>query len=219
MRKLAAAVVLAVLCALGMTGAALATPSTLIWIPSTDIQAADAAHLGVDIYIAKEGHPLMDYGLTFGTGKFEYGVDYFHTPGGVASPMRLNAKYLIADEAKGRPRLTVGIYDVGGTAASNIGYVLVSKTFPIARVTLGYGMGKEATLGEDNKMVFAGLDKQLNSKFWAAVDYQGGKSAFGALNVGVAYSFTKNTSLIVGYDWYNNSDIADTTTLQLDINF
>lgn len=219
MRKITTAMVLAVLCALGATAAALATPSTLIWIPSTDIQATDAAHLTVDTYIAKEGPPLMDYGLTFGTGTFEYGIDYFHTPGGVASPVRWNAKYLAVDEKKGLPRLVVGVYDVGGTAASNIGYVLASKTFSIARLTFGYGMGKEDTLGKDNKMIFAGLDKQLNKKFWAAVDYQGGKSAFGALSAGISYSFTKSASLIVGYDWYNSSDLPNTTTLQLDVNF
>ncbi|MHB1458065.1 MAG: hypothetical protein ACYC0V_14240, partial [Armatimonadota bacterium] len=64
-----------------------------------------------------------------------------------------------------------------------------------------------------------GLDKSLNDKVWAAVDYQSGKSAFGALSAGVAYNFTKTTSLIVGYDWYNDSNLADTFTAQLDINF
>src|SRR5689334_8422792 len=33
------------------TGAALATPSTQIWIPSTDIQGFGTFHLGIDNYI------------------------------------------------------------------------------------------------------------------------------------------------------------------------
>lgn len=208
-----------IICAMSIMGTAFATPSTLIWIPSTDIQAKGTGHVGVDMYAANEGHPLMDYGLTFGVTNFEYGIDYLDTSGGINDPVRLNAKYLIKDEAEDMPRLTVGLYDVGGSAASNIGYLLASKTFPAARFTLGYGIGKSSVLGDDNNMIFAGLDKSLNDKFWVAVDYQSGKSAFGALSAGVAYNFTKTTSLIVGYDWYNDSSLADTFTMQLDMNF
>lgn len=208
-----------IICVMCLMRTAFATPSTLIWIPSTDIQANDTGHFGADMYAAKEGHPLMDYGLTFGGNNFEYGVDYLYTFGGVSSPVRWNAKYLLKDEAKNMPRLTVGLYDAGGKSASNIGYVLASKTFPLARLTFGYGTGKASVLGDDNNMFFAGIDKSLSDKIWVAADYQSGKSAFGALNAGVAYNFTKSTSLIVGYDWYNNSDLPDTFTAQLDINF
>ena len=202
-----------------MMKTAFATPSTLIWIPSTDIQANDTGHLGIDMYAAKEGHPLLDYGLTFGTKNFEYGVDYLNTVGGVSGPVRWNAKYMVKEESKSMPRISVGLYDAGGTTASNIGYILASKTFPLARLTFGYGTGKASVLGDDNNMIFAGLDKSINDKVWVAVDYQSGKSAFGALSTGVAYNFTKSTSLIVGYDWYNDSNLADTFTAQLDINF
>jgi hypothetical protein len=51
-------------------GAALATPSTQIWIPSTDIQAYKTLHLGIDNYIRTSkdgGFPnFYDIGLTAG---------------------------------------------------------------------------------------------------------------------------------------------------------
>ncbi|HEY7586930.1 MAG TPA: hypothetical protein VH866_10520, partial [Candidatus Deferrimicrobiaceae bacterium] len=58
-------------------------------------------------------------------------------------------------------------------------------------------------------------------KLWLAVDYQGGKNAFGALSFGASWAFAKNTSVIFGYDVYNNKDRAgqNTFTVQLDINF
>lgn len=207
------------LCACMIMGAVNATPSTLVWIPSTDIQASGIGHLGIDTYAPSEGNSLLDYGLTFGSGRLEYGIDYLNIDGGVDSPARWNAKYLLKDEDGNIPRLTAGIYDAGGSEASNIIYLLGSKSFPMARLTMGIGQGKESVLGEDNTMVFLGLDKSLTDKIWAAVDYQSGKSAFGALSAGVAYNFTKNTSLIVGYDWYNDSSLNDTLTLQMDMNF
>jgi hypothetical protein len=35
----------------------------------------------------------------------------------------------------------------------------------------------------------------------------------------VAYTFAPNTSIIFGYDYYNNSALKDTITVQVDINF
>ncbi|MHB0998655.1 MAG: hypothetical protein ACYC27_05360 [Armatimonadota bacterium] len=219
MRKRIITIAITALCVCIIMGAVNATPSTLVWIPSTDIQAAGIGHLGIDTYAPSEGDALLDYGITFGSGKFEYGIDYLSIDGGVTSPTRWNAKYLLKDESGNIPRLTAGVYDAGGSAASNIVYLLGSKTFPAARVTLGFGQGKESVLGEDNKMIFLGLDKSLTDKIWAAIDYQSGKSAFGALSAGVAYNFTKNTSVILGYDWYNDSNLSDTLTVQLDMNF
>jgi hypothetical protein len=84
---------------------------------------------------------------------------------------------------------------------------------------LGYGVGRKEALGDDNKMVMAGIDKMLNDKWWAGVDYQSGDSALGALNFGVSYNFAPNTAVIFGYDIYNDSALKNTATVQLDINF
>ncbi len=207
----------AVACGTLLIGRAQATPSTLIWIPSTDVQPAGVTHLGDDSYITSSGATMTDIGPEWGTGKVEYGVDYLYATG-IRDPLRLNGKISLVDEAASAPKVVAGVYDLGGTAASNIFYVLGSKTFAIGRFHAGFGIGKKDVLGADNGMLLLGYDKYLSDKWWIGADYQSGKSSFGALNAGVAYNFTPNTSLIVGYDWYNNG-APGTLTTQWDVNF
>jgi len=217
-----------------------ATPSTLIWIPSTDIQAHRTWHLGVDNYSTlkklKDGksfpfltNPAKDLGLTYGYRSVEAGVDCFP---GTDDPLFLNAKALLLKENRNRPGLAVGLYNVGtnrNTTGYNMMYVLVSKALPsgAGRVHLGYcrGLGKRHLFVDSRgnpvsrDMVMAGYDRQIDSRWWVGADFQSGKSAFGALNFGVAYSFSPNTSVIFGYDFYNDSGYERSFTTQLDINF
>jgi hypothetical protein len=197
-----------------------ATPSTLVWIPSTDLQSPGTLHFGQDNYFPHEGNSLLDLGLTYGLPKAEIGFDYI-TPGN--DPWSLNAKVLLTDESSRRPRLVLGGYGFGtdsNTTAFNIVYALASKTLADgSRLTLGYGQGRKATLGPDSGMVLAGIDKSFNSRWWGAVDYQGGDSAFGALSFGAAYAFSGGTSLILGYDFYNAPGVPGTVTAQVDVNF
>lgn len=60
---------------------------------------------------------------------------------------------------------------------------------------------------------------EISDKLWCAVDYASGKSANGTLNIGCAWSFAKNVSVIFAYDIYNNKKTGgeDTFTTQLDI--
>ncbi|MBP6964380.1 MAG: hypothetical protein KBC96_08245 [Armatimonadetes bacterium] len=210
--------IFAALIILALAVTAHATPSTLIWIPSTDIQTG-SVHLGIDAFLAEGGadDPATDFGLTFGDGKIEYGLDYFE---GIDDPLYLNAKALLKDESPTSPRLVAGVYGLGtdGDTSSSIVYLLASKTLSSGRLTAGYGVGRKRALGGDNAMVLLGYDKMISDKWWAAVDYQGGESAFGALSAGVAYTFSPTTSLIVGYDWFNDSSLADCVTIQLDMN-
>lgn len=60
---------------------------------------------------------------------------------------------------------------------------------------------------------------KISDRLWLAVDYQGTQSSYGALNLGFAWKFTNNVSAIVGYDIYNNHNLTDTITFQLDIDF
>ena len=62
---------------------------------------------------------------------------------------------------------------------------------------------------------------EISDKLWMAVDYQSGESYMGALNFGVSWAFSKNVSVIFGYDIYNNAYAGgkNTFTTQLDINF
>ena len=64
-------------------------------------------------------------------------------------------------------------------------------------------------------------DDQISDKLWVAIDYQGGKNAYGATSFGASWAFAKNVSVIFGYDIFNNKDRAgqNTATIQVDINF
>ena len=207
--------------------AAHATPSTLVWIPSTDIQADKTWHLGVDNYFSPGNGTLpTDYGLTYGLlgGKAEVGVYYF---GGAQYPWSFNAKYLLTPEKGQTPAIAVGFYNAGvkrGITDANMLYAVGAKTFtPACRLTLGVAHGKKATLGEGEDMLLAGLDGYLDGKkkWWWGVDYQSGDSVFGALNAGIAYAFADNVSVIFGFDVYNNRTLNphNTPNLQLDVNF
>jgi len=216
-RILFAALAMTLLC----TGIAWATSSTLIWIPATDIQPAGVGHLDYDVYVPATGNMLSDVGLLYGSGTVEYGVDYLFQNGLVGNAVRLNAKALLTNETSTAPKAVFGVFDVGGGASNQI-YILGSKNYDFGRLHLGYSIGNSSVLGSDNAMLLAGYDKQVSEKWWVCADFQSGRSAFGALNVGVAYSLSPSTSYIIGYDFFNNSDNAgfpNAITGQLDMNF
>jgi hypothetical protein len=211
--------ILIVTCMLILTGAVQSTPSTLIWIPSTDIQAG-TPHLGIDALSAAGSaeDPATDFGLTFGNGRYEWGVDYLE---GIDDPIYLNAKALLKGETQASPRLVAGVYSFGtdDATAYDIFYLLGSKSFGFGRLTAGYGIGRKEALGEDNAMLLLGYDKMLSDKWGFAMDYQGGKSSFGAFSAGATYAINPSTSVIVGYTWFNDDAFADCLTTQFDMNF
>jgi len=67
---------------------------------------------------------------------------------------------------------------------------------------------------------------EISDKLWFAVDYQSNRNYPGALSLGFSWSFSKNVSVIFGYDIYNNKKAyynstnvnANTFTTQFDIN-
>jgi hypothetical protein len=205
-------------------GAAWSTPSTIIFIPSTDVQAPKTWHFGLDTYFTFDGKStanVVDTGITYGLpGRFEVGLDHV---GGVDDPIMANLKWQAAPEKTNMPAFAIGAYNLGGSdnpLAGNFIYGLVSKTFgKTGRFHLGYQYGDEDRVGDDNGMFLAAWEKQLNPKWWVAIDYASGDSGFGAISPGFAYTFRENTSVLVGYDIYNNGDLDDTFTVQVDINF
>jgi hypothetical protein len=220
-----------------------ATPSTQIWIPSTDVQAFKVVHLGIDNYIRTSGKGgganTADLGLTVGVLPFEkiqaeIGIDYMESgTNSVAdkAPIYFNAKIGTPEDSifKFSPALAVGTYNMGtklGVTTQNVAYGLAARTFPvIGRLSLGGFQGSETVLGSGmSKGVLASWDRtmtEISDKLWMAVDYQGGNSSLGALNFGVSWAFTKDVSVIFGYDIYNNVNTGgkNTFTTQLDINF
>ena len=211
------------------------TPSTQIWIISTDFQKFKTFHLGIDNYLRLEnqayhsrGAGIFDCGLTAGVLPFkklqaEIGVDYINMGDGIydTNPVYFNAKIGTPEGAlfKGSPAITVGGYNFGtknSLTNYNVAYALIAKTIPIiGRVSAGYYYGnKKLLVDENNKKSNSGillsLDRQMteiSDKLWMAVDYQSGRSYLGALNAGFSWSFSSNVSVIFAYDIYNNKNV------------
>lgn len=233
---------------LAFTTLAIATPSTQIWSPSTDVQPYSLWHLTSDTYVrtSKAGaitNNVYDAGLTVGVLPFEklqleVGFDYMETGTNSPadrSPMYFNAKLGIPENAfaAGSPALAIGGYNFGtraGLTTQNITYALAAKTLPtLGRFSAGYYRGSRRVLVDENGRpandgVILTWDRtmtEISDKLWFAIDYASGKSANGALNIGFAWSFAKNVSVIFAYDIYNNKSTGgkDTFTTQVDINF
>jgi len=218
-----------------------ATPSTIIWIPSVDLQAYKSFHLHIDNYAYdfEKGKTFSgaafptDLGLTVGVLPFssvqaEIGVDYM-TPH--ISPFLLNAKVGFPEGAlmDGFPAMAIGEFAFGflrNVTDYNIVYGITGKTFPvIGRIEAGYFSGNKKLLVDlagnaDNSGVLLSWDRQIteiSENLWLAIDYQGGKSGFGAFSYGFAWSFSKNVSVLFARDVFN-ADLPSTFTIQLDIN-
>ena len=230
------------------------TPSTQIWIPSSDFQKWKTGHLGLDNYIRTSkidgirGAGMFDLGLTTGLLPFEkfqgeIGIDYLSMGDSNYDdyPIYFNAKIGFPEGAlfKGSPALALGAYNVGlkkNLTNYNILYGVIAKTIPfLGRVSAGYYTGNDKVLVDENlNKANSGLllswDRtmsEISDKLWLAVDYQGGENYLGALSFGASWSFSKNVSVIFGYDIYNNKKAyyntnnqnANTFTAQVDINF
>ena len=156
--------------------AAYATPSTQIWIPSTDIQPFGKVHLGFDQYIktrridgATREANVINNGITVGVLplekiQMELGVDYrsYGTEPADSSPFYFNAKVGTPEGSlfTGSPALAVGAYDFGTNkydSVSNFGtdynivYALAAKTLGKAgRVSAGYYQGNDDLLLDKN---------------------------------------------------------------------
>jgi hypothetical protein len=230
------------------------TPSTQIWIPSTDFQKWKSMHLGLDNYIRTSkvdgvrGAGMFDLGLTTGLLPFEkfqgeIGVDFLSMGDSNYDdyPVYFNAKIGFPENAlfKNAPAIAIGGYNLGlkkDLTNYNIVYGLISKTIPvIGRLSAGYYTGNEKLLVDEdlekaNSGVLLSWDRtmaEISDKLWLAVDYQGGENYLGALSFGASWAFSKNVSVIIGYDIYNNKNAyyntnnqnANTFTAQVDINF
>ena len=229
-----------------MIGIASATPSTQVWIPSTDVQAFMNPHLGFDVYLNTKGlGNLSNGGITVGVlpskkVNAEIGIDYRDINGDHSNPLYLNGKVGIPEKAFGKysPALAIGAYDFGTKAKVNnynLIYGLAAKNIgPVGRLSVG---GFKGGVGSNAQTLFAVAsdpgkvaDKgfmlswdrtmtEISDKLWLAVDYQSGKSCYGALSFGAAWSFSSNVSVIAGCDFYNDrKTYSPTATLQFDLN-
>lgn len=234
------------------------TPSTQIWIPSTDVQGFGTWHLGLDNYlrtsnydlngVSTRGGTIYCAGLTAGVLPFkklqgEVGVDYFTMSDPVYDnhPLLFNIKLALPEDSlfKNCPAVAFGVYNVGtktNLTNYNMYYGLIAKTIPvIGRLSAGYYVGNKTILLDDkgkasNSGLLISWDRtmtEISDKLWIGVDYQGGNNSYGALSFGASWAFSKNVSVILGYDIWNDQNVAynskdrnvNTFTTQLDINF
>lgn len=176
MKKMVKSLALAMTLSMTAAGVAFATPSTQIWIPSTDIQPYKTLHLGIDNYFRATGVPkataasrdanVMDIGLTAGVLPFEkiqmeVGFDYLAIANDPNDnhPVSFNAKIGTPEDSlfPFSPALALGIYNAGPTQSAanapgvvsgqNIIYALAARTLPIVgRLSAGGYSGSKKAL-------------------------------------------------------------------------
>ena len=188
---------------------------------------------------------ITNFGLTVGILPFkklnmEVGFDHKSGYGALDDyPWYFNTKIGIPEGAYGKffPATAVGIYDFGTNRSGNnktdydvvygkVGKTFTIKDFSLGRFSLGYFRGNPDLLThsgkKDNKGTLICWERtmtEISDKLWFAVDYQGSKSSYGATNVGFSYKFSDNASVIFAYDFYNDRNLANTYTVQVDIDF
>ncbi len=186
---------------------------------------------------------ITNSGLTFGMLPFkklnaETGFDYKTGYGELDGyPIYFNAKLAVPEDSYGSyfPAIAFGIYDIGTRTDKtdyDLLYCKVAKTiklkdFSLGRFSVGYFWGNGKLLldedgNRDNHDIFMAWERtmtEINDKLWVCVEYQGTRSSYGAFNLGFSWQFTKSTSVIFGYQFYNNKNLADTATIQVDINY
>jgi hypothetical protein len=231
MKSLKLAAVAAAIVAMA-SSSAMATPSTQIWIPSTDAKDFKSYHIDIDNYArfsSKDaaGPNYYNVGLSAGVLplenlKLEVGVDFFKggplnvdVNGAPADthPFYFNAKLATPEGAFGikeLPAFAVGGFGISTADAlsQNIVYGLVGKTLPVVgRLSLGgYTSNKDLYGKKDNTGILASLDRnmpEISDKLWLAVDYMSGNNANGEVSVGGSWAFSKQISLIVGAVFFN----------------
>jgi len=166
----------------------------------------------------------FDYKKGFGPALDKWPV-YFHFKLGV--PEDAYFKHM--------PAVAAGLYDMGykrHKTDNNVFYARAAKNITVGKINLGrfsagYFNGNGRLLRDeddsrDNSGVLLAWDRvipEISDRLWLCVDYQGTHSSYGALNVGFSWKFADNVSAIIAYDIYNNRNLKDTITFQLDIDF
>jgi hypothetical protein len=220
MRTLIATVVClsALVAAISVAGA---TPSTIIYIPSTDTYPRGTAHMDVDTVftIGQAGNntSVTSIGGTYGaTDRLEVGFDYVTD---TTNPLIGNAKYRLWNDD--HFAIAIGAWLLGdpGTTGANQLYGLASYSADPGRFAIGFAHGSKRTLGTGENQLWLSYDRTLNDKWWVGADFVSGSSPMGSLNLGVGYTLADNFSMIFGYDFYSAAEATDTATVQLDVNF
>jgi len=214
------------------SSSAMATYSSQIWIPSTDVKGFKEVNVSIDNYTRFSSkadgttgvsYNTYDVGVTAGVlplekFKIEVGVDYItdNTSDSLMEkhPANFNFKGGVPEDAffKGMPAVAAGMFGMNPASdalSANVAYGLIAKTFPvIGRLSVGGYHGAERTLGAQNinDGLLASWDRtmsEISDKLWLSVDYMGGNNSLSAVSVGGSWAFTPVVSLLVGANVYN----------------
>jgi len=213
-----------ILCLLLCAMPLLAGPTTLVTIPSTDIEAHGFWHLDADstVFFGGANAPasFVDVGLLYGlSNRVEVGFDLIS---GADDPLWVNAKVQLIPPAHSPVALAAGIFNAATAKATNqsVLYVVGSgKPLRNVRLTFGAYQGNATGLVAVNNSrsgVLAGLELG-QGKWWYAVDYVGGTNALSSVNYGVSYLFAPNTVILLGYNVFTTGPNA--LSVQFDIDF
>ncbi len=152
-------------------------------------------------------------------------------------PLYLNGKVGMPEDAafSYSPALAVGLYNWGmkhDKTDVNSYYVKAARTLKVddlnfGRFSVGWFWGNSDLLLDEKGdtdangvlLAWERTISELSDKFWVCVDYQGSDSGLGALAPGVSWKFADNVAVLFGYVIPNNDDLAETFTVQADIDF
>jgi hypothetical protein len=186
---------------------------------------------------------ITNIGLTVGVlplKKLNMEIGFDHKTGlGKADnyPLYANAKLGVPEGAWGKsfPAFALGVLDVGTrrkVTDYNVVYFKVAETITIHQTTLGrasigYFTGNSSLLVDedgrkDNAGIMIALERtvsELSDKLWLCVDYMGTHSVYGCWNLGGAWRFAPNVTLLTGCQLYTNAAVKNTVTLQVDVDF
>ena len=184
---------------------------------------------------------VTNLGLTVGVLPFrginmEIGFDQKSGLGSLDDyPLYGNVKAGVPENAFGRfsPALAIGVFDIGtkpDLTDFNVIYFKVARTVKVGqtslgRFSIGYFSGNDRLLldgkGEkDNTGMVVAWERTMtewSDKLWLCADYMGTKSVYGTFNVGLSWKFAPNVVMLGALDIFNNSDLATTGTIQVDI--
>ncbi|MDD4857462.1 MAG: hypothetical protein PHD74_05060 [Candidatus Krumholzibacteria bacterium] len=207
-----------------------------VWHITTDM------YLAVENDAAGDRVPtITNVGLTVGVLplkriNMEIGLDHKSGLGTLDGyPMYGNVKIGVPENAlgNGSPAAAVGVFDVGtkrDMTDCNVIYGKIARTFSangvsLGRFSVGYFTGNEKLLldrngDKDNSGLLAAWERtmtEISDKLWLCVEYMGTESVYGSLNIGASLKLANNVSMLGGYEIFNNDDLVDTVTLQVDI--
>lgn len=188
MKKISKILFLATMLMAAATGVAMATPSTQIWSPSTDVQPYKIFHLGIDNYFRASGIPksppnasatrdanIYDLGLTVGVLPFEklqmeVGVDYLVSANEPNDnhPFSFNVKLGTPEDSlfQFSPALAAGIYNAGPAQPAGNAVLVTSGqniAYALAAKTLP-ALGPVPSLGRLSAGYYRGSKKAFISE-------------------------------------------------------